>query len=78
MFDDGQKDCCLLSGGLDSSLLAATLLKHLKEAQVQYPLQIFAIGMEDSPDLLNSERDGNTRPPDLPLEKSVCRSGSNS
>ena len=24
----------------------------------------------------NSERDGNTRPPDLPLEKSVCRSGS--
>ena len=26
----------------------------------------------------NSERDGNTRPPDLPLEKSICRSGSNS
>ena len=26
----------------------------------------------------NSERDGNTRPPDLPPEKSVCRSGSNS
>ena len=26
----------------------------------------------------NSERDGKTRPPDLPLEKSVCRSGSNS
>ena len=26
----------------------------------------------------NSERYGNTRPPDLPLEKSVCRSGSNS
>ena len=26
----------------------------------------------------NSERDGNTRPPDLPLEKSLCRSGSNS
>ena len=25
----------------------------------------------------NSERDGNTRPPDLPLEKSVCRSKSN-
>ena len=24
------------------------------------------------------ERDGNTRPPDLPLEKPVCRSGSNS
>ena len=26
----------------------------------------------------NSERDGNTRPPDLPHEKSVCRSRSNS
>ena len=26
----------------------------------------------------NFERDGNTRPPDLPLEKPVCRSGSNS
>ena len=26
----------------------------------------------------NSSRDGNTRPPDLRLEKSVCRSGSNS
>ena len=26
----------------------------------------------------NSERDGNTRPPDLPLEKPVCRSGCNS
>ena len=28
--------------------------------------------------LENSERDGNTRPPYLPPEKSVCRSGSNS
>ena len=28
--------------------------------------------------LENSSRDGNTRPPDLPLEKSVCRSGSSS
>ena len=26
----------------------------------------------------NSERDGNTSTPDLPFEKSVCRSGSNS
>ena len=26
----------------------------------------------------SSERDGNTRPPDLPPEKSVCRLGSNS
>ena len=28
--------------------------------------------------LENSERDGHTRPPDLTLEKPVCRSGSNS
>ena len=28
--------------------------------------------------LENSSRDGNIRPPDLPLEKPVCRSGSNS
>ena len=32
----------------------------------------------DHSKLENSERDGNTRPPDLPLEKPVCRSGSNS
>ena len=27
--------------------------------------------------LENSKRDGNTRPPDLPLEKPICRPGSN-
>ena len=32
----------------------------------------------DHNELENSSRDGNTRPPDLPLEKPVCRSGSNS
>ena len=32
----------------------------------------------DQNKLENSERDENTRPPDLPLGKSVCRSGSNS
>ena len=32
----------------------------------------------DHSKLENSERDGNPRLPDLPLEKSVCRSGSNS
>ena len=32
----------------------------------------------DHNNLENSSRDGNTRPPDLPPEKSVCRSGSNS
>ena len=28
--------------------------------------------------LENSERDGTTRPLDLPLDKAICRSGSNS
>ena len=37
-----------------------------------------AIDCVDHNKLENSERGGNTRPPDLPLEKSVCRSGSNS
>jgi len=32
----------------------------------------------DQNKLENSERDGSTRPPDLPLEKPICRSGSNS
>ena len=32
----------------------------------------------DDNKLENSEGDGNTRPPDLPLEKPICRSGGNS
>ncbi|XP_036421689.1 asparagine synthetase [glutamine-hydrolyzing]-like [Colossoma macropomum] len=42
---------CLLSGGLDSSLVAATLVKLAKEKQLPYPIQTFAIGTEDSPDI---------------------------
>ena len=37
-----------------------------------------AFDFVDHNKLENSERGGNTRPPDLPPEKSVCRSGSNS
>ena len=37
-----------------------------------------AFDLVDHNKLENSERDGNTRPPDLPPEKSVCRSGGNS
>ena len=37
-----------------------------------------AFDFVDHSKLEYSERDGNTRPPDLSLEKSVCRSGSNS
>ena len=37
-----------------------------------------AFNCVDHNKLENSSRDGNTRPPDLPPEKSVCKSGSNS
>ena len=37
-----------------------------------------AFDCEDHNKLKNYERNGNTRRPDLPLVKSVCRSGSNS
>ncbi|NXM57992.1 ASNS synthetase, partial [Illadopsis cleaveri] len=47
---------CLLSGGLDSSLVAAVLLKLMKEVNINYPLQTFAIGMENSPDLLAARK----------------------
>ena len=36
------------------------------------------LSVVDHNKLENSQRDGNTRRPDLPLEKSVCRSRSNS
>ena len=39
---------------------------------------IKAFDCVDHNKLENSSRDGNTRPPELTLEKSVCRSGSNS
>ena len=37
-----------------------------------------ALDCVDHNELENSERDGNTSPPDLPLEKPICRSGSSS
>ena len=37
-----------------------------------------AFNCVDHNKLENSSRDENTRPPDLPLEKPVCKSGSNS
>ncbi|GBP95294.1 Asparagine synthetase [Eumeta japonica] len=43
---------CLLSGGLDSSLIASLVVKLAKEQNIPYPIQTFAIGMGDSPDLI--------------------------
>lgn len=47
---------CMLSGGLDSSLVAALLVKLSKEMGATYPIQSFAIGMEGSPDLAAAKK----------------------
>ncbi|XP_036421881.1 asparagine synthetase [glutamine-hydrolyzing]-like [Colossoma macropomum] len=47
---------CLLSGGLDSSLVAATLVKLAKEENLKYPIQTFSIGAEDSPDAIAARK----------------------
>ena len=49
--------------------------KNIYFCFIDYPK---AFDCVDHNKLENSETDGNTRPPDLPLEKLVCRSGSNS
>lgn len=43
---------CLLSGGLDSSLIAALLVKLAKEENLPYKIQSFAVGMGESPDII--------------------------
>lgn len=43
---------CLLSGGLDSSLIAALLAKLAKEEGIDYKIQTFAVGMGSSPDIV--------------------------
>ena len=64
-FDDPADVGNLISG---SSAFSKTNLNMWK----------FMVHVLLKPGLENFERDGNTRPLDLPLEKSVCRSGSNS
>lgn len=47
--------CCLLSGGLDSSLVASIVAKYLPPGT----LHTFSIGMEDSPDLYYAKEVAN-------------------
>ncbi|XP_071102468.1 asparagine synthetase [glutamine-hydrolyzing]-like [Haliotis cracherodii] len=47
---------CLLSGGLDSSLVAALLVKNAKEQKLSYPIQTFSIGMEGSTDIMAARK----------------------
>ena len=55
-------------------------LKKQESSRITSISGLFAKAFDcvDHNKLENSKRDGNTRPPDLPLEKTVCRSGSNS
>jgi len=47
---------CLLSGGLDSSLIASLVCKLSKEWNLDYKIQTFAIGMPGSPDLIAAKK----------------------
>ena len=58
-----------------SSKKARELEKNIYFCFIDYAK---AFDCVDHNKLENSERDGNTRLPDLPLEKPVCMSGSNS
>ena len=50
--------------------------KNIYFCFIDYAKSLWLCGSQSTVE--NSERDGNTRPPDMPLEKPVCRSGSNS
>ena len=54
---------------------AREFLKNISFCFIDYAK---AFDCVDHNKLENSERDGNTRPSNLPLEKSVCMSGGNS
>ena len=43
-------------GGLDSSLVAALVVKNAIEEELPYPVQTFAIGMEGSPDVASAKK----------------------
>ena len=69
-------------GTRDQIIIICWIIENAKEFQknicccfIDYAK---AFDCVDHNKLVNSSRDGNTRPPYLPLEKSVCRSRSNS
>jgi len=45
---------CLLSGGLDSSLVACLLARHMKEIDSTKNIDYFSIGNSDAPDVVNA------------------------
>lgn len=50
---------CLLSGGLDSSLIAGLLVKLGKQHGLRYKIQSFAIGMGESPDIIAARQESS-------------------
>ena len=64
----------------ESNLDKIVKLKRVPEKNIYFCFIDYAKSFDcvDHNKLENSERDGNIRPPDLPLEKPICRSGSNS
>ena len=63
---------------LSSIFLSTTFLSlsiYIYQSQSPMP---FLLQVSLNPAGAGPRRDGNSRPPNLPLEKSVCRSGSNS
>ena len=70
-------------GARDQIANICWIIKKIREFQkniyfcfIDYAKSLWLCGTPQTVE--NSERDGNIRPPDLPPEKSVCRSGSNS
>ena len=59
-------------------LSVLSTIKKARETSISTVLMMPKPLTVDHYKLENSERDGNIRPPDLPLENSVCTSGSNS
>jgi asparagine synthase (glutamine-hydrolysing) len=48
---------CLLSGGLDSSLISGLMVHEARKAGITYPIQTFSIGMgEESPDVIAARK----------------------
>ncbi|XP_067649398.1 asparagine synthetase [glutamine-hydrolyzing]-like [Haliotis asinina] len=47
---------CLLSGGVDSSLVTALVVKNVKDLKLPYPIQTFSVGMEGSTDIIAARK----------------------
>ncbi|XP_030846671.1 asparagine synthetase [glutamine-hydrolyzing] [Strongylocentrotus purpuratus] len=52
----GRRIGCMLSGGLDSSLVSSLVMKTMVKDGFDYPLQTFSIGMKGSPDVVAARK----------------------